>query len=445
MTSASWREKKLPTALVSRRATKHAVGDHDKPAGGLHLVMSQSSVGVVLLFATLAQTLVTMSAVVPSAISPALAHSLGVRTGLIGYQIAIVYGAAMATSSVGGLWVRRWGACRISQVALALCAGGALLATISSVFALAAGSVLIGLGYGLTNPSSSHLLGKLVSSGNRNLIFSIKQTGVPLGGIAAGLIAPPAAVFLGEPWPFALTAGALVILIVMLQPLRAAWDGDRDPAVSIMLSPFGDVRSVWRAPPLRWLSVAALCFAAMQLCLTSFAVALLVEDLGFGLIMAGAVLSAVQAAGFVGRIAWGWFADRLGNGLLVLMGVACVTTAGAFATSALSAGVDSRAVYAILIGFGFAEIGWNGVFLAEVARGSPPLPTGSATGAALVFTFAGVLAGPPAFTLLHGVIGSFTATFALMAALPAAGFFLLLMARQAAADRALAKPPVGQD
>jgi predicted MFS family arabinose efflux permease len=393
-------------------------------------MMLPSSTGVVLLFVTLVQTLVTMSAVVPSAISPALAQALGVRSGLIGYQIAIVYGAAMATSSIGGLWVRRWGACRISQVALAFCAGGAMLATISSLAALAAGSLLIGLGYGLTNPSSSHLLEKRVTAANRNLIFSIKQTGVPLGGIAGGLMAPPLAVFFGEPWPFVVTAAALVLLIVILQPLRPAWDGDRDPSVPAIRSPIKDIRWLWRAPRLRWLSVSAFCFAAMQLCLTTFAVALLVEDLGFGLIGAGGVLSAIQAAGFVGRIAWGWLADRLRNGLLVLLATACVTTAGALATSVLFAGADSRVVSAILIGFGFAAIGWNGVFLAEVARGSPPLSIGSATGAALVFTFAGVLAGPPAFTLLHGLIGSFTTTFGVMAALPAAGVFLLLLARR---------------
>jgi MFS family permease len=188
--------------------------------------------------------------------------------------------------------------------------------------------------------------------------------------------------------------------------------------------------------------VSGFCLAAMQLCLTTFAVALLVEDLGFGLIVAGGVLSAVQAAGFAGRMAWGWLADRLGNGLLVLLGAACVSTAGALATSALSVGADSRIASVILVGFGFAAIGWNGVFLAEVARRSSPLSIGSATGTALVFTFGGVLAGPPAFTLLHGLIGSFTTTFAAMAALPAAGFCLLLLARGAAADpaRGLARP-----
>lgn len=396
-------------------------------------MMSRSSVGVILLFATLVQTLVTMSALVPSAISPALAQSLGVPAGLIGYQIAVVYGAAMVTSSVGGLWVRRWGACRISQVALALCAGGALLAVTSSLLALAAGSLLIGLGYGLTNPSSSHLLGKRVLPENRNLIFSIKQTGVPLGGIAAGLIAPPLTVFFGQGWPFAVTAVALLILIALLQPLRPAWDDDRDPGVRIILSPLADLRLLWRAPVLRWLSLAAFCFAAMQLCLTSFVVALLVEDLGFGLILAGSVLSTIQVAGFIGRIAWGALADRLGNGLLVLGVTACVTTACALATSLLFAGVDRGLAYAILIGFGFAAVGWNGVFLAEVARGRGSLPTSSATGAALVFTFAGVLAGPPTFTLLHGSIGSFATTFGMMAVLPAAGFVLLLLARRAAA------------
>jgi MFS family permease len=311
-----------------------------------------------------------------------------------------------------------------------------MLATISSLAALAAGSLLIGLGYGLTNPSSSHLLEKLVTPGNRNLIFSIKQTGVPLGGIAAGMMAPPLAVFLGQAWPFVVTAAALILLIVILQPLRSAWDEDRDPSVPAIRSPIRDIRWLWRARRLRWLSVSGFCFAAMQLCLTTFAVALLVEDLGFGLIVAGGVMSAVQAAGFAGRIAWGWLADRLGNGLLVLLGAACVTTAGALATSALSAGADSRVVSVILVGFGFAAIGWNGVFLAEIARRSSPLSIGSATGAALVFTFAGVLAGPPAFTLLHGFIGSFTTTFAAMAALPAAGFCLLLLARDAAFEPA---------
>ena len=111
-----------------------------------------------VLATTTVQTLVTMSAVVPSAIAPDLARALGLQTSFIGYQIAVVYGAAMATSVIGGGVVRRLGACRVSQSALGLCTAGLLLAAAGSVVLLFAGSFLIGLGYGLTNPASSHIL-----------------------------------------------------------------------------------------------------------------------------------------------------------------------------------------------------------------------------------------------------------------------------------------------
>lgn len=395
--------------------------------------MNYGSAAVILLV-TWTQTLVTMSAVVPSALAPALAGALGVRTELIGFQIAMVYGAAMASSTVGGAVVRRWGACRISQCALLLCAIGSLSAAVPSVAALAAGSVLIGLGYGLTNPSSSHLLEKLVTPANRNLVYSVKQAGVPLGGILAGVVAPPVAVLLGWPWSFALTSAVLIALVVGLQPLRATWDGDRDPTVPVLRSPITDLLLVWRSPVLRWLSLSAFFFAAIQLCLTTFAVALLVEDLGFGLIAAGTGLSALQAAGFFGRIAWGWVADRLG-GFIVLMVMACVSTAGVLATPLLSADTSRVAIYLLLFAVGSAAIGWNGVYLAEVAGHSPRERIGSATGASLVFTFAGVLTGPPAFALLHEPMGTYTATFGAFAALPVAGLALVVLARRASGRR----------
>lgn len=389
------------------------------------------TVALVVALTTATQTLVTMSAVVPAAISPSLATAFGVGADLIGFQIAIVYGAAMVSSTAGGAMVRRWGAGRIGQAALGLCAGGALLAMVPSIAMLGAGSVLIGIGYGLTNPSSSHLLEKVVTPSNRNLIYSIKQTGVPLGGILAGVVAPPIAVHAGWPWSFAVVCSAGVALIAVLQPFRQGWDSDRDPSQPVLRSPVADIRMVLASPVLRWLSFSAFFFAAIQLCLTTFAVALLVDDLAFGLIAAGAALSAVQAAGFVGRVAWGWAADRL-QGFTVLMIIACLAAVGALLTATLAIETPRSAVYAQLLAFGFAAIGWNGVYLAEIARTSPAGRIGSTTGASLVFTFAGVLAGPPTFTVLYGSIGTYSATFGIFASLPAAGFALVLLANRSA-------------
>lgn len=371
--------------------------------------------------ATSVQTLVTMCALVPSAIAPTLAADLGVGAGAIGYQIAVVYGGAMATSMVGGSVVRRFGACRVSQAALALCGAGAGLAIVPWLPALALASVLIGFGYGLTNPASSHLLERFAASRNRNLIYSIKQTGVPLGGIAAGLMAPTVTVGYGWPWAFAACSALSLVALAALQFVRRRWDGDRDRTTVLTRSPWTDLRLVWSDPALRRLSIAAFFFSAVQLCLMSFLVALLVEDLDFGLVQAGALLGAVQASGAVGRVFWGWLADRVDNGPAVLLGMSGVSALAALATTQLSPDVSVAWIVGVVVVFGFTAIGWNGVYLAEVARVSPRDRIGSATGGSLVFTFAGVLAGPSAFAVASGASGNFTGAFALLAIVAIAG------------------------
>ena len=96
----------------------------------------------------------------------------------------------------------------------------------------------------MTNPASSHLLSKSASDRSRNLVFSIKQTGVPLGGIAAGLMTPPLTVAYGWPVAFGVAAVATFSVIAALQPLRLAWDSDRDPGIRLMGSPLYDLRFV---------------------------------------------------------------------------------------------------------------------------------------------------------------------------------------------------------
>jgi sugar phosphate permease len=60
-------------------------------------------------------------------------------------------------------------------------------------------------------------------------------------------------------------------------------------------------------------------------------------------------------------------------------------------------------------------IGWNGVFLAEVARVVKPELAGMATGGTLFFTFLGILIGLPCFSLVVEKSGSYPFGFSLMA------------------------------
>ena len=68
-------------------------------------------------------------------------------------------------------------------------------------------------------------------------------------------------------------------------------------------------------------------------------------------------------------------------------------------------------VIAFLVGFGASAIGWNGVYLAEVARRAPPGMASMATGGTLAFTFLGVVVGPPMFGALSGLFGTYRAGF----------------------------------
>ena len=98
---------------------------------------------------------------------------------------------------------------------------------------LAAGAVVLGLGYGATAPAAAHLIVPRTPPDRINLILSIRQIGVPLGGVLSGLIVPPLVLSFG--WQAALLAQivpALALLLVMQAP-RGRWDAERTPTVRL--------------------------------------------------------------------------------------------------------------------------------------------------------------------------------------------------------------------
>jgi hypothetical protein len=75
-------------------------------------------------------------------------------------------------------------------------------------------------------------------------------------------------------------------------------------------------------------------------------------------------------------------------------------------------------------------MGWNGVYMAVVARQSPPQSIGVATGGAIGITFAGVMVGPSAFAALHDRAGlSYAEGYALLALVTALGVACMVRAR----------------
>jgi predicted MFS family arabinose efflux permease len=376
---------------------------------------------------TTMQVIATMGVLIPASVAPEIARTLDLPVSMIGFQISLVYVGATTMSLAAGLVQRRLGAVRANQTAGLFIAASLLLIALPHVATLVLGSLGLGVAYGLTNPSASHLMMKIASPENRNLIFSIKQTGQPMGGVVAGLLAPPIAVAFG--WQWSLVAGACLAVIVLLsiQPLRWRLDGDRDPDTRFRGAVFRDVGLVFRLRELRLLALAALTLSAVQMALVTFAVTMLVEDVRLDLVTAGIGLAVVQVAGVFGRLGWGVFADRCGNPQKTLIIAQVLSIIAALVTTILVPGMPLMLVFTILFMFGVSAVGWNGVFMAEVARLAPRDRIGSATGGVLVPVFIGVIIGPMLFTGIHQLIGQYTLSFGVAALITAIGIVPMLL------------------
>lgn len=377
---------------------------------------------------TAAQMVVAMSNIVLATIAPRVAESLGVAPILIGYHVGLTFVAAAVASIYGGIVVLRCGAALTTQLSMVSCVFGLGLFALPHVGFVALGSLFVGIGMGFASPAASYLLVNHTSPDRRNLLFSIKQTGVPLGGVIVALTAPALAITVGWRWSLAMIAAVAIVTLLLAERARAFWDSDRRPAGSVRSTPFGGVPLVWRQKALRWIALAAVLFSGIQRILLSFTVVYLVAEGGYGLVEAGVMLSVAQIGGSVSRIPWGWLADRLKSGLAVLFLICVIMIVSSIALVALDASWPKPLVYLLFFILGASCVGWNGIVHAECARLSPPGMISLAAGGMSFFVFGGVMFGPPVFTLAYGAFGSYGATFSLMAVAGLASLGLLYLA-----------------
>lgn len=367
-----------------------------------------TSNGWLALSVTLAiQAIASMTLLALPVVATVVGASLGVAASFAGLYIGIVYIGVIAASLAAGALVRRYGPIRVSQGCLLLGATGMALCATGALPAMALGAALLGLGYGPITPASSHLLAHSTPAHRLSLMFSIKQTGVPLGGILAAALTPALCLLIG--WRLSLTCMALacVCCAALAQPLRGQLDRDRVPHFPIKLRDLLEpVRLVAREHALKSLAVFGFFFCAVQLCLTTYGVIYLTTELDFGIVAAGLALSACQFAGVIGRVAWGLIADRWLGPMRTLALLALIVSICCVGIGLLQPTTPSALVLALLLVYGATAIGWNGVFLAEISRKSPPGLTGTATGGSAAFMSLGIVMAPPVFALVASNLGS---------------------------------------
>ena len=345
----------------------------------------------------------------PPILAPDAQQDIGVSAAAVGLVTALIYLASVPSALISGLLVSRIGAIRVSQLCILFASTGIILISTGDPLIIVIGALVVGIGYGAVTPSSSTVLADQAPENVRSLIFSIKQSGVPIGGAIAGTLVPFLIYRFG--WREAAIITGLIgfFVIVLAQLIQKKIDRPtlRSPELAQSLSLIKPIKFVFADRKLRELAVSSFAFSGMQMSLGSYLVVMLTEQAQLTVAVAGYALSVAMIAGVIGRLFWGGLADygisprRVLGFLGFLMGLSA--SAICFVNSEFSITL----VYVLAFFFGASAVGWNGVYIAEVARIAPTGQTGMATGGSLAMTYSGVVLLPTSFWLIYLITNSY--------------------------------------
>jgi len=337
----------------------------------------------------------------------AISADLNVSATYIGYQIGIAYFAATLCTLYSSGITRRIGCIRSLAAAMALVAVGALATTLWQLAGMFLGSVIMGIGFGLIPASASQVLIAVTDKTNRALIFSIKQSGIPVGGLLAALTTP----YFAEAWDwrfagFAVSVSCVAIFLFLFLN-RRRWIIEDASTGSTSFNPFLPLVVLHRSRRLNALILMAICYVGIQIVWLTFMSPFYVEELKISLVEAGFFLAIVQVTGIFGRIFWGWVSDRLQDNftLMLMLGWLMMICCG----SAYFLGGDTPFALFTLLSFaiGFSAVSWNGVFHAALIEVSDPGETVSVIAGMAFYVYIAMFVWPALFALIIDWSGSY--------------------------------------
>ena len=355
-----------------------------------------------------------------------MAPALRARYDLSLAEVGVLISGSLAGSVLSlipwGMAADRIGERVVLGLGLSVCGAGLLAAAHASTFpALAALLAFAGMAGASVQSASGRAVMQWFGAQERGLALGIRQTAIPIGGLATSLAIPPIVDAGGVEWGLsalglACIATGLVGALVIRDAPRAA--ADRPSSQSV--SPFRDGR-MWA------LSGGSALVLAPQMCVVGFTVLFLHEERGLAPSAAAAVLAAVQALGIVARVAAGRWSDVLRSRVVPLRRIAVALSAlVALTTAALFAPLP--VLVPMLVVAGALSMSWNGLAFAAAAELAGYTRTGAAIGLQQT-----VINGSGA--LMPGAFGALVAAttwrlgFAVVAVFPLAGWRVLGLVR----------------
>jgi MFS family permease len=350
-------------------------------------------------------------------IAPAFLAEFGWHEGWVGnFAAAAVIGSLFVITAGIGM-IERLGGVGALQLALAISSAALVLFIAPSLTVALFASVLIGLSNGTANPAGSEVLQRYTPAAHRNFVFSVKQAGVPLGGVIVGLAVPALVAAFGWRWALTIAAAAAIGVTALTLPFRRAIDPPREeppaaPAVSFRPTDLiGPLRTLTTTPGLLRVAAVGGLLALPQAVWVTFATTYLVVGLGLSLGVAGLVFATMQATSVFGRVALGWVADHVASPTMTLALAAVASAASTIAFGFVTADWPTWAMLTLAAAGGISVSGWNGVQIAEVARRAPVGLVAQTAAGSVVLVYSANVFGPIGCAVIVALTGRFELAF----------------------------------
>ena len=327
------------------------------------------------------------------------------------------------------------GPVRALRIAAAVGVVGALLVLSGAYVLILLGGFMVGFAYATATPAGSQILVDQTPRSHRGTFFSLRQAGVPLGGVIASAGAGWLVAGLGWRTAFATVVAVAALLCLMLLVAPSSFNTSRPLhpfrlaglfAVANLMQPLRTVKAI---PGMASISGACVGFAVVQGATNSFFVTFMTAGLGLSLALAGALFATMQIASVAGRVVLGFVADWIGSPRPVLKVLALLSSLSALLIASMSAEWGTPQLFAAVVFTGLSIATWNGLYLAEAVSLAPE-GASEATAATTFFVFATYMITPPLAGIIITLLG-FRAVF-VFAAVAGLSSALVLSARRPA-------------
>jgi MFS family permease len=345
---------------------------------------------------------------------------LGVSAAVAGLAVSSFAFGKIFGSYAAGVAADRFGERRVivsGAVAVGALAACAAAAPDAVLFALL---FVAGLASSTSTPAGGRLVLLAFPRDRHGLALSIRQCGIPAGGLVAAALLPWIAHLWSWRWSL-VAAGAITIGTVL--PLASS-----PVERSYELEAHHGSESPARDRNIRLLTLWGCLVVTGQYTIVAFLALDLHHGAGLSLARASLLVSLANAFGIGGRVFWGTISDHaLARGrkpLLLALNLAGLGAAVALLATPRSAPIG---VFVALAAFaGFALIGYQGLWVTLVAEMAGPRRVGAATGFAVTFVQVAIALTPPLYGLVADLSGSYRSIWAalvcvlLLAFVPAA-------------------------